>query len=48
MFPETGAVGTSDGWFYQDENGWTVCAVERGDVVEVRWDDYTDTWVEVN
>jgi hypothetical protein len=42
----TGNVDTYDGWYYEDENGETVNAVERGEVVEVVWDADTESWAE--
>ena len=32
---ETGSVDDYDGWWYEDENGVEVNAVDRGEVVEV-------------
>ena len=35
MNPATGSVDTIDGWFYEDEDGKTLNAVDRGEVVPV-------------
>ena len=35
MNPETGSVDDHDGWWYEDENGHEVNAVDRGEVTEV-------------
>lgn len=32
---ETGSVDTHEGWWYEDEDGVEVNAVDRGEVVEV-------------
>ena len=43
---ESGSVATRDGWYYENENGDTVNAVDLGEVVEVEKDENGD-WVEV-
>ena len=35
----TGSVDTHDGWWYEDEDGVEVNAVDRGEVEEVQEDD---------
>ena len=47
MNVHTGSVGTRDEWDYQDEDGNTVNAVDRGEVVEVKWDEETQDYEEV-
>jgi len=42
----TGNVFTRDGWYYENENGEVVNAVNLGEVVEVKKDEFGD-WVEV-
>jgi len=42
---ETGQVDTEDGWFYENEDGIEVNAVELGEVVEVVKNDDGE-WVE--
>ena len=37
MNPVTGSVGTFEDWYYENENGFTVNAVELREVVEVEW-----------
>ncbi|MDA3858352.1 MAG: hypothetical protein PF480_08995 [Roseovarius sp.] len=41
---ETGSVAPADEWGYQDENGETVNAVDRGEVIEVVLDN--GEWIE--
>ena len=36
---KTGSVDTYDGWYYENEDGKTVNAVDLGEVVEVQKDD---------
>jgi hypothetical protein len=43
----TGAVDDYDGWWYETEDGQTLNAVDRGEVVEVIKDEYGD-WEEKN
>lgn len=43
----TGSVDTKDGWFYIDDSGNEVNAVDRGEVVEVTLDKNGD-WIEFN
>lgn len=38
---ETGSVDSYDGWFYENANGETVNAVDRGEVVQVSDDEIT-------
>lgn len=45
MNPKTGSVDERDGWWYEDEDGNTVNAADRGEVVEVVKDENGD-WVE--
>ena len=40
----TGSVDTHDGWWYETEEGETVNAVDRGEVVPVRWDIDAECW----
>ena len=48
MNVKTGRVGISyDMWFYTDENGELVNAVDLGEVVEVEWNHETRAWEEV-
>lgn len=42
---ETGSVDTRDGWYYKNEFGDTVNAVDLGEVIEVQKDENGD-WVE--
>lgn len=42
---ETGSTGTYDEWFYENEDGQEVNAVDLGEVVLVEKDDNGD-WVE--
>jgi hypothetical protein len=37
MNEATGSVDTYDGWWYEDEDGNEVNAVDKGEVVEVEW-----------
>lgn len=46
MNVETGSVDTYDGWFYENENGETVNAVDLGEVVEVIKNQDGD-WIEL-
>lgn len=48
MEPATGSVDTYDGWWYEDENGNQVNGVDRGELVEVYWDDDVDNWEEAS
>jgi hypothetical protein len=43
----TGSVDDYDGWWYHDEDGDFVNAVDLGEVVEVEWNDKAGIWVEV-
>ena len=43
---ETGSVDTYDGWYYKNENGESVNAVDLGEVVEVEKVD--GEWIEVD
>ena len=45
MNVETGSVDDYDGWYYTNENGETVNAVDRGEVVPVV-EDGNGQWVE--
>jgi len=45
MNPDTGSVDTYDGWYYEDENGEIVNAVDLDEVIEVIEQD--DCWIEV-
>ena len=42
----TGAVDDYDGWYYENENGQAVNAVDRGEVVPVIWDEEEQQWKE--
>lgn len=42
----TGSIDTCDGWWYDNENGERVNAVDLGEVVEVKKNESGD-WVEV-
>ena len=44
----TGSVDTKDGWDYELEDGTTVNAVDRGEVVPVEWSEKDEYWVESN
>ena len=46
MNPITGSVDDRNGWFYENETGYVVNAVDLGEVVEVEKDENGD-WVEV-
>ena len=46
MNVETGSVDSYDGWYYENEDGKQVNAVDLGEVVEVEKDVNGD-WVEV-
>ena len=43
----TGSVDGYDGWWYEGERGETMNAADRGEVIEVRWDDAARHWEEV-
>ena len=43
----TGNVGNYDSWYYENENGETVNAVDLKEVVEVAFDKNSNYWVEV-
>lgn len=43
----TGSVDDYGGWWYHDEDGDFVNAVDLGEVVEVEWNDEEGSWVEV-
>jgi len=45
MNPDTGSVDTYDEWYYEDENGEIVNAVDLDEVIEVIEQD--DCWIEV-
>ena len=42
----TGSVDQYDGWFYENQSGQTVNAVDLKEVVLVVWDKNEETWVE--
>lgn len=44
MHTETGSVDTREGWWYATEDGETVSAVDRGEVVPVRWNIDAECW----
>lgn len=44
MNAETGSVDTREGWWYATEDGETVSAVDRGEVVPVRWNLGAERW----
>ena len=46
MNVETGSIDTYDGWWYEDKDGNQVNAVDRGEVVEVVWDEDGQYWEE--
>ena len=46
MNVNTGSVDNYDGWFYENEDGENVNAVDRDEVVPVVWDKETQYWVE--
>ena len=46
MNPVTGSVDTYDGWWYEDQDGNSVNAVDRGEVIEVTWDEDGQHWTE--
>lgn len=46
MNVETGSVDDYDGWWYEDENGASVNAVDNGKVVPVIWDGKEQCWAE--
>lgn len=43
---DTGSVDTHDGWWYEDEDGVSVNAVDLGEVIEVEWDESEQDWGE--
>jgi len=43
---KTGTVDSRNGWFYEDEDGEQVNAVDKGEVVPVFWGKETETWSE--
>jgi len=45
MNEATGSVDTRDGWYYENEDGEIVNAVDLGEVLEVKKDEFGD-WVE--
>ncbi len=45
MNPATGSVDTYDGWWYENENGQLVNAVDRNEVIPVIQDKNGD-WIE--
>lgn len=47
MNPVTGSVDTYDGWWYEDKDGNQVNAVDKGEVVEVVWDEDGQYWKDV-
>ena len=47
MNVKTGNVGSYNAWFYINENGESVNAVDLGEVVEVEWNNENGTWEEV-
>ena len=46
MNPATGSVDTYDGWWYEDQDGNRVNAVDKGDVIEVTWNEDGQHWTE--
>ena len=42
----TGSVDTREGWYYETEDGTVENAVDRGEVVEVEWNEKDESWVE--
>ncbi|MCK9324572.1 MAG: hypothetical protein M0P69_03660 [Bacteroidales bacterium] len=47
MNVKTGSVGQRCEWWYKDENGVSVNAVDRGEVIEVEWNAQEENWKEV-
>ena len=47
MNVHSGEVGEYGTWDYTDEDGNSVNAVDRGEVVEVRWNEEEEHWEEV-
>lgn len=43
---KTGSVDNYEGWWYQDENGNKVNAVDLDEVIEVEWNEKIGYWVE--
>lgn len=43
---KTGSVDNYEGWWYQDENGNKVNAVDLDEVIEVEWNENIGYWVE--
>lgn len=44
MHAATGSVDTRDGWWYQTDDGETVNAADRGEVVPLRWNNAAGCW----
>jgi len=47
MNVKTGSVSNHSGWWYEDQNGKLVNAVDKGEVVEVVRDKKTKNWKQV-
>lgn len=45
MNRKTGSVGTYDDWWYENEEGKTVNAVDLNEVVQVTWNSYSQGWI---
>lgn len=43
----TGSTGHYDDWYYDTEDGETVNAVDKGEVVQVYWNENTENWEEI-
>jgi len=48
MSPFTGSVDSHDGWEYEDEDGNILDGVERGEALEVDWDEDAQEWGEID
>jgi len=46
MSLSTGSVDQYDGWFYENQSGQTVNAVDLKEVAPVVWDKNDETWIE--
>jgi hypothetical protein len=47
MNEKTGSLGDYNAWYYENEDGQMVNAVDLGEVTEVELDEETNTWVAV-
>lgn len=43
---KTGSVDDYEGWYYENEEGKMVNAVDLNEVIEVEWNEKIGTWVE--